>query len=97
MEGSGQHEATETRFFTKAFESFSEDPFLSGMLAAAYINGLQESGVGAVIKHFGECFFFRRMSSHLSGFIVCNDMEHERFSVSIEVAERGQFTSAFWR
>lgn len=55
----------------RAFESFSEDPFLSGMLAAAYINGLQESGVGAVIKHF-----------------VCNDMEHERFSVSIEVAER---------
>lgn len=36
----------------RSFESFTEDPFLSGVLASAYINGLQEQGVGAVIKHF---------------------------------------------
>lgn len=36
----------------RAFESFSEDPHLSGTLAAAYIAGLQENGVGATIKHF---------------------------------------------
>ncbi|KAG7448394.1 beta-glucosidase [Guyanagaster necrorhizus] len=36
----------------RAFESFSEDPFLSGMITANYILGLQNNGVGAVIKHF---------------------------------------------
>jgi beta-glucosidase len=34
------------------FESFSEDPFLTGKVAAAYIIGLQEKGIGATIKHF---------------------------------------------
>ncbi|KAH8813203.1 glycoside hydrolase superfamily [Xylogone sp. PMI_703] len=34
------------------FESFSEDPFLTGKLAASYIQGLQEKGVAATIKHF---------------------------------------------
>lgn len=34
------------------FESFSEDPLLTGKLAAQYIKGLQEKGVAATIKHF---------------------------------------------
>ena len=34
------------------FECFAEDPFLSGVIAAAYIDGLQRSGVAACIKHF---------------------------------------------
>jgi len=32
------------------FESFSEDPYLTGKLAASYIKGLQEKGVAATIK-----------------------------------------------
>lgn len=34
------------------FESFSEDPLLTGKLAAQYIKGLQDKGVAATIKHF---------------------------------------------
>lgn len=34
------------------FECFAEDPFLSGIIASSYINGLQKHGVAACIKHF---------------------------------------------
>ncbi|PVH79344.1 glycoside hydrolase family 3 protein [Cadophora sp. DSE1049] len=36
----------------RGFESFSEDPFLSGMLAARIIEGVQSGGSAAVLKHF---------------------------------------------
>lgn len=32
------------------FESFSEDPYLTGKLAASYIRGVQGKGVAATIK-----------------------------------------------
>jgi beta-glucosidase len=53
------------------FECFSEDPCLTSELAVAYIEGVQERGVGACVKHF-----------------VCNDQEHERHTISVEVDDR---------
>ncbi|MEI4274024.1 glycoside hydrolase family 3 C-terminal domain-containing protein [Klenkia sp. LSe6-5] len=34
------------------FEAFSEDPVLTGELAAAYVTGVQDNGVGATPKHY---------------------------------------------
>ncbi|TQN64686.1 putative beta-glucosidase I [Colletotrichum shisoi] len=36
----------------RGFESYSEDPVLSGILAGHYVRGVQESGVSATLKHF---------------------------------------------
>ncbi|ODV82967.1 glycoside hydrolase family 3 protein, partial [[Candida] arabinofermentans NRRL YB-2248] len=56
----------------RGFESFSEDPLLSGLASASIINGIQATeGMSATIKHF-----------------VGNDLEDERNFVNSIVTER---------
>lgn len=56
----------------RTFESFSEDPTLSGRLAAEYIRGLQEDGgISATLKHY-----------------LANDQEHDRMGANCVIQPR---------
>jgi beta-glucosidase len=74
------------------FESFSEDPLLTGKLAAQYIRGLQQKGVAATVKRTSLCSrasFKARAYALTKGLdFVGNEQETHRLTVDSQIAER---------
>jgi beta-glucosidase len=66
------------------FEYFSEDPYLSGKLAASYVRGIQSKGVAACVKHFAaNSQELRRMSNNS---VVDERTFRELYTTAFEIA-----------
>jgi beta-glucosidase len=79
------------------FECFAEDPYLSGKIASAYINGLQGNGVGACIKHFAcnDQEFERRSISAEVATRPLREIYLEPFRIAMKNAQPWAVMSAY--
>ena len=66
------------------FEYLSEDPYLAGKMASAYIKGLQSKNVGACVKHF--CCNSQESHRLINDSIVDQRALHELYLRPFEIA-----------
>jgi beta-glucosidase len=68
----------------RLFEAYSEDPLLTGRLAAAYVKGLQGKGIGACLKHLvaNESETLRNYMNS----VVAEDVLREVYLLPFEIA-----------
>jgi beta-glucosidase len=70
------------------FESFSEDPLLTGKLAAQYIKGLQDRGVAATIKRKHHQWHNLGKGADMAIDFVGNEQETNRLTIDSLITER---------
>ncbi|GAA5877443.1 hypothetical protein JCM16303_003334 [Sporobolomyces ruberrimus] len=83
----------------RGFESYSEDPLLSGLISAAYINGLQDKGVAACIKHFvcNDQEFERFSMDSVVSLRALREIYLEPFRLAVKHAQPKSFMTGYNR
>lgn len=74
------------------FEYFSEDPFLTGMMAAAELNGLHDAGVTGVLKHC--CANNQETNRHFLDSVVSERALREIYLRAFQIPIRTAFADA---
>ena len=75
----------------RAFEYFSEDPLVSGLLGAAYVKGVEKSGAKACVKHF--CCNNQETKRMIQNSCIDDRTLHELYIKPFEIALKAKPSS----
>ena len=81
------------------FEYYSEDPYLSGKLAAAFIRGVQENGISACPKHFAANSqeLLRMVSDSVVDLRALRELYLTNFEIAVREGRPGAVMSSYNR
>ena len=81
----------------RLFEAYSEDPLLTGRLAAAYVRGLQDGGVGACLKHLvaNESETERNTMNSVVDEVTLRELYLLPFEIAVEEADAWSVMAAY--